>query len=85
MQDAALPPLLQKLELHDGRFLVGVANQQDPKVVTVVTPNETLTLPRAELKTTTVSEFSMMPEGLLTPLSEREVRDLVGYLRQAAP
>jgi putative heme-binding domain-containing protein len=72
------------LELKDGRFVVGVANQQDPKVVTVVTPNETLTIPRNEIKTTTVSEFSMMPEGLLTPLNEREVRDLIAYLRGPA-
>jgi putative heme-binding domain-containing protein len=72
------------LELKDGRILVGVANQQDPKIVTVVTPNETLTIPRAEIKATTVSEFSMMPEGLLTPLSEREVRDLIAYLRSPA-
>ncbi len=69
------------IELKDGRVLVGVANQQDPKIVTVVTPNETLTLPHAEIKTTTISEFSMMPEGLLTPHSDREVRDLIAYLR----
>jgi putative membrane-bound dehydrogenase-like protein len=71
------------IELKDGRFLVGVANQQDPKVVTVVTPNETLTVPRSEIKSAIASEFSMMPEGLLTPLSDREVRDLVAYLRSA--
>jgi putative membrane-bound dehydrogenase-like protein len=70
------------IELKDGRVLVGVANQQDPKVVTVTTPNETLTIPRNEIKATTVSEFSMMPEGLLTPLSEQEVRDLIAYLRK---
>ena len=72
------------IELKDGRVLAGVANQQDPKVVSVVTPNETLTLPRSEIKALTMAEMSMMPEGLLTPWSERDVRDLIAYLRSPA-
>lgn len=72
------------IELKDGRVLAGVANQQDPKVVTVVTPNETLSLPRSEIKTLTMAETSMMPEGLLNPWSERDVRDLIAYLRSPA-
>jgi putative heme-binding domain-containing protein len=71
-------------ELKDGRVLAGIANQQDPKVVTIVTPNETLTLPRSEIKALTMAEVSMMPEGLLTPWSERDVRDLIAYLRGPA-
>jgi len=27
----------------------------------------------------------MMPEGLLTPLSDQEVRDLIAFLRGPAP
>lgn len=69
------------VELKDGRVLAGIPNQQDPKVVTVTTPNESLTLPRAEIKSLTMAEMSMMPEGLLAPWSEAEVRDLIAYLR----
>jgi len=72
------------VELKDGRVLAGVANQQDPKVVTITTPNETLTLPRGEIKALTIGELSMMPEGLLAPWSEAEVRDLIAYLRSPA-
>ena len=72
------------IELKDGRVLAGVANQQDPKVVTVTTPNETLTLPRDEIKALTMAETSMMPEGLLAPWSDGEVRDLIAYLRSPA-
>ncbi len=72
------------IELKDGRVLAGVANQQNPKVVTVTTPNETLTLPRDEIKALTLAELSMMPEGLLAPLSDAEVRDLIAYLRSPA-
>ena len=69
------------VELKDGRVLAGIANQQDPKVVTITTPNETLTLPRAEIKTLNLLETSMMPEGLLNVWSEAEVRDIIAYLR----
>jgi putative membrane-bound dehydrogenase-like protein len=72
------------IELKDGRVVAGVANQQDPKVVSIVTPNETLTLPRSEIKALTMAEMSMMPEGLLSPWSERDVRDLIAYLRSPA-
>jgi putative membrane-bound dehydrogenase-like protein len=72
------------VELKDGRVLAGVANQQDLKVVTVTTPNETLTLPRSEIKALTMAETSMMPEGLLAPWSDAEVRDLIAYLRSPA-
>jgi putative heme-binding domain-containing protein len=72
------------MELTDGRTLVGIANQQDPKVVSIVTPNETLSIPRNEIKTITTSDVSMMPEGLLLPWSERDIRDLVSYLRGPA-
>jgi putative heme-binding domain-containing protein len=69
------------MELKDGRTLVGIANQQDPKVVSIVTPNETLSIPRDEIKNITTSEISMMPEGLLLPWSESDIRDLISYLR----
>lgn len=72
------------IEMSDGRVIAGIANQQDPKVVAVAAGNETLTVPRTEIKKITVSEFSMMPEGLLTPLSDQEVRDLLTYLRSPA-
>jgi putative heme-binding domain-containing protein len=69
------------MELKDGRTLVGIANQQDPKVVSIVMPNESLTIPRDEVKSSNTLETSMMPEGLLTPWSDHEIRDLVSYLR----
>lgn len=67
--------------LRDGRVLSGVVGAQDAKVVTVVTTNETVTVPRADIVTLTQSDVSMMPEGLLEPLNDQEVRDLMAYLR----
>ena len=50
------------------------------KSVTVLTQTETLVLPRNEIDSIQQSELSMMPEGLLAPLSDQEVRDLIYYL-----
>jgi len=68
------------IETRDARNLTGIIWQQDDKSVTLVTANETVTLPRAEIKTMQQGDLSMMPEGLLQPLSDEEVRDLLYYL-----
>jgi putative heme-binding domain-containing protein len=67
--------------MKDERSLMGIIKQQDERAVTLLTATETNTLPRAEIKTISQSEISMMPEGLLTPLTDQEVRDLIFYLR----
>ena len=68
------------LETKDDRTITGIVTKQDDKSVTVVTANEVLVLPRDEIKTIQQSQLSMMPEGLLQPLGDQEVRDLVYYL-----
>ncbi len=70
------------IDTKDDRSITGVLKEQTEHAVTVVTANETLTIPRNEINTMLQSKLSMMPEGLLTPLSEQEVRDLIVYLRQ---
>jgi putative heme-binding domain-containing protein len=68
------------VEMKDGRSITGIVKQQDDKSVTVVTQNEALVLPRSEIESMQQSELSMMPEGLLAPLADQEVRDLLYYL-----
>ncbi len=68
------------VEMKDGRSLTALVKQQDDKSVTVITQNETLTLPRNEIQSLQQSELSMMPEGLLAPLTDQETRDLLYYL-----
>ncbi len=69
------------LETKDDRSITGIVTRQDEKTVTIVTPNEVLTLPRNEIKSLQLSELSMMPEGLIQSFTNEEVRDLVAYLR----
>jgi len=68
------------IDMKDGRSITGIVKQQDDKSVTALTQNETLVLPRKEIDSIQQSELSMMPEGLLAPLSDQEVRDLLYYL-----
>ena len=70
------------LETKDDRMLTGIVKHQDDKSVTLLTPNETVTVPRNEIASLKQNELSMMPEGLLEPLNEQEIRDLIFYLRQ---
>lgn len=72
------------LETKDGRSITGIVTKQDDKVVTVVTPNEVLTIPRAEIQSIQLSKLSMMPEGLLQSFNDQEVRDLIYYLGRPA-
>ena len=72
------------LETKDDRVITGIATRQDDAAVTIVTANETLVIPRAEIASLTQGELSMMPEGLLQSLSDEEVCDLVAYLKQPA-
>ena len=72
------------LETKDERSISGILKQQDEKSVTLVTANETLVIPRNEIRSLKESQLSMMPEGLLQPLNEQEVRDLLYYVRSPA-
>jgi putative heme-binding domain-containing protein len=68
------------ISTKDDRVITGIVKKQDQNAVTVITANETLTLPRNEIDRISQSEISMMPEGLLTPLNDQEARDLIYYL-----
>ncbi len=72
------------IETKDDRSITGIVTKQDDNALTIVTVNETLILPRNELKSVTQTELSMMPEGLLQAMAEDEVRDLLAYLRSPA-
>jgi putative heme-binding domain-containing protein len=72
------------IETKDDRSITGIVTKQDDTALTVITANETLVIPRNELKSVTQTELSMMPEGLLQAIMPDEVRDLLAYLRSPA-
>ena len=68
--------------LKDGQALSGIVVSEDDSALTLKTLGEPVTVQRAEIAEVSVSEQSMMPEGLLNALDEESVRDLFAYLRQ---
>ena len=67
----------------DGRLVSGIIREQTPTSLVIQTANERVVLPREDVEAIKPSTTSMMPEGLLEPLSTREVRDLFAYLGTA--
>lgn len=68
------------LETKDGRILTGIIKQENDKALTVRTQNDTILVPKDEIESRRRSPLSMMPDGLLAPLKNEDVRDLVAYL-----
>ncbi|HEY7329618.1 MAG TPA: PVC-type heme-binding CxxCH protein [Gemmataceae bacterium] len=69
------------LTLQNGRVVTGIVRGETPAALTVATANETLTVPINEIEERSSSPTSMMPDDLLKPLSDDEVRSLIAYLR----
>jgi putative heme-binding domain-containing protein len=70
----------------DGRALTGVLIDQDPQVVVLRgSDGRDVTVARDQIEELKPSPVSLMPEGLLKGLSDREVRDLFAYLRSTQP
>jgi putative membrane-bound dehydrogenase-like protein len=68
----------------DGRVLTGIIRAEDKDTITLMTANETVTLPKSEVDQRKASEQSMMPEDLWKALSEQDIRSLVSYLASPA-
>jgi putative heme-binding domain-containing protein len=68
------------IETTAGRVINGIVIKDLDKTITIQTQNEQITLPKSEIQERKKSQLSMMPEGLLAPLSDVEVRDLIAYL-----
>jgi putative heme-binding domain-containing protein len=69
-----------EIETKDGRSLTGIVKVMGDKTFMLQTANELLTIAREDIASQRQTELSMMPEGLLAPLSDQEVRDLIYYV-----
>ena len=69
---------------HEGRPHPERAGQGgDAKTLLLQTQNEQIRVTKADIDERKQSPMSMMPEGMLAPLSDVEVRDLIAYLAGA--
>jgi putative membrane-bound dehydrogenase-like protein len=69
------------IETKAGRTVTGIVKGETPAALTVVTANETLTIPLGEIDSRLPTKVSMMPDDQLKPMSDHEVRSLIAYLQ----
>ncbi len=69
------------LETKDDRVITGIVTKEDAAAVTIVTPTETLVIPKGDVQSLQQGQLSMMPEGLIQSMTDADVRDLVAYLK----
>ena len=69
------------LQLRDGRLLSGVVSEENEKTLTLRQLSGRETVEKTQIERREVSTASMMPEGLLKPFTEEQVRDLIAYLK----
>lgn len=70
------------LETKQGEVISGLVTSRSPESVTLRTTAEQVVIARKEIVKESTSENSLMPEGLLDSLSEREQIELIKYLRE---
>jgi putative heme-binding domain-containing protein len=71
------------VKTKDGQIVAGIIAEDTERAILLKTlGGGIVTVQRADVASTEISPLSMMPEGLLTPLHETDVRDLFLYLRQ---
>jgi len=76
----------QVIATTSGRILTGIVLEKDPRVLVVGSADgQKVVLPRAEIVEVRAAGISLMPEGVLSGLSDQEVRDLMAYLRSGQP
>jgi putative heme-binding domain-containing protein len=70
---------------RDGRTYVGnVAKETDRQLTLRIVGQDAVSINKSDIQTREVTPSSMMPTGLLDNLSEKEVTELIGYLRTTA-
>jgi putative membrane-bound dehydrogenase-like protein len=78
---------LSVVVLKDGRVLTGIVGGPPGPTLSVQTQTDKVKVDRTEVEEVRPTTLSLMPDGLWGPLSDEQVRDLVGYLmsRQQVP
>ena len=69
--------------LEDGRLITGVVVEETDRVVGVQTKDEIVKIDKRTIEERKQSDQSLMPEGLLTPLTEAQKVDLIAWLSKA--
>jgi len=68
-------------DLSDGRKITGIVKAETPTQVTVATATESLKINVADIEKRKTADASMMPDDITKQLSEKDVKNLIAYLR----
>jgi putative heme-binding domain-containing protein len=71
---------LEMFRLQDGTAVNGVPLSETNETITIQTDKEKLTFEKGDIEDRKTSSLSLMPEGLLNPLTDDAKRDLFQYL-----
>ncbi len=70
----------------DGRVLDGLILEENDRTITLIdSKRQKTTVPVSDIEASKPSDVSLMPEGLLDPLTEDQIRDLFKYLQSGGP
>lgn len=85
--NAALNPdyIAHQVETIDGRVLTGTLRSRDERMLLGDQQGREIMLTRDEIERVVPQPISIMPEGLLQPLSDAQRADLFAFLLTAAP
>lgn len=71
---------------EDGRTLNGFVEEQDNRIIVLKgADGQRLIIRRDDIEEMQAVKRSIMPEGILKPLSDQQIRDLFAYLRATQP
>lgn len=73
---------MKQLILADGRVLAGIVARRTPESLLLHTPTGEETVPVVDVEETVNGGVSLMPEGILERLEEREAADLIRFLME---
>ena len=70
---------------NDGQIIAGTVSDEDHQTLILNSIGLQNTVLKSDIKERATSPYSMMPEGLLLTLPDKDVIDLVKYLRTSEP
>jgi putative membrane-bound dehydrogenase-like protein len=74
--------MAHNLTAADGRVLIGLIVESSPKAVTLLdAKNERTVIAREKIESLESSPVSLMPDNILDPLDDQQIRDLFSYLQ----
>ena len=71
---------MTSIETDDGEIVSGLVINETPNALTIQTTTDQIVLAKSDVALRSKSELSLMPEGLIDSLNEREQLELLKFL-----